>query len=412
MISRFWKKRTLFNAALLIIFLRIYAFFIDFLKEYCENMYIFPKVGENGYPFLESIQYNLDEINKITNFLTRKNPKILKPVTLYTTHKCSLKEMINICNNDGNCFEEIKNIKEGTFKYHENIMNNNKNLLNNDYILNLLKEANIFTDQNNNIIELPFYYKIIDGYSSYLSIQSDDITSIKKITNNEEKLNNLLFLYILYLKAYTYNYKHTTIDDLKELVNTHDDKINETLSSMDKLNIEQLIQFMSVDVKDKIINCIPDLDMSYSYFMDFKSLLSMIQSLLQIKPNNYEYRIFDFFLMRLTKAINYLFVLENKTKIRNQFFSAFRKYSIYIYWPVALIIIYYSNKYFIKKKEFYSKNQIDGNKLIDKAKYKKLLKYQRNIALLEKINKNRYSKDEVDMINKITSNQKDYIISK
>ena len=116
--------------------------------------------------------------------------------------------------------------------------------------------------------------------------------------------------------------------------------------------------------------------------------------------------------MRLTKAINYLFVLENKTKIRNQFFSAFRKYSIYIYWPVALIIIYYSNKYFIKKKEFYSKNQIDGNKLIDKAKYKKLLKYQRNIALLEKINKNRYSKDEVDMINKITSNQKDYIISK
>ena len=320
--------------------------------------------------------------------------------------------MINICNNDGNCFEEINNIKEGTFKYHENIMNNNKNLLNNDYILNLLKEANIFTDQNNNIIELPFYYKIIDGYSSYLSIQSDDITSIKKITNNEEKLNNLLFLYILYLKAYTYNYKHTTIDDLKELVNTHEDKINETLSSMDKLNIEQLIQFMSVDVKDKIINCIPDLDMSYSYFMDFKSLLSMIQSLLQIKPNNYEYRIFDFFLMRLTKAINYLFVLENKTKIRNQFFSAFRKYSIYIYWPVALIIIYYSNKYFIKKKEFYSKNQIDGNKLIDKAKYKKLLKYQRNIALLEKINKNRYSKDEVDMINKITSNQKDYIISK
>ena len=181
MISRFWKKRTLFNAALLIIFLRIYAFFIDFLKEYCENMYIFPKVGENGYPFLESIQYNLDEINKITNFLIRKNPKILKPVTLYTTHKCSLKEMINICNNDGNCFEEINNIKEGTFKYHENIMNNNKNLLNNDYILNLLKEANIFTDQNNNIIELPFYYKIIDGYSSYLSIQSDDITSIKKI---------------------------------------------------------------------------------------------------------------------------------------------------------------------------------------------------------------------------------------
>ena len=66
MISRFWQKNTAFNFGLLIICLRIYGFIIYSLNKYSENNYIFPKVGENGYPFEESLQFNLEEINNIT----------------------------------------------------------------------------------------------------------------------------------------------------------------------------------------------------------------------------------------------------------------------------------------------------------------------------------------------------------
>ena len=70
-ISRFQIKITLYNFGLMIICLRIYGFIIYSLNKHSENIYIFPEVGENGYPFDESIQYNLEDINKITNFIIR-----------------------------------------------------------------------------------------------------------------------------------------------------------------------------------------------------------------------------------------------------------------------------------------------------------------------------------------------------
>ena len=62
MISNFWKKFTIFNAALLIILLRIYEPLINFVNENAENNSIFAKSGESGYPFKESLNYNLDDI--------------------------------------------------------------------------------------------------------------------------------------------------------------------------------------------------------------------------------------------------------------------------------------------------------------------------------------------------------------
>ena len=207
MISRFSKKITVYNIGLLIIVLRIYGFLINFLHEYSENIYIFPKVGENGYPFEESIQYNLEDINKITSFLLKKNQRILKPITLFTSNQCSFVGQINMCKGNNNCFNEMNVIKEGSFIYHENETENNNMEIKNSLILNLLQDQNKFKDKNNIEKELPFYYKMIDGYSSYLSILSNNIDSIKNISKSEEKMNNLLFLYVLYLKAYTSNYK-------------------------------------------------------------------------------------------------------------------------------------------------------------------------------------------------------------
>ena len=412
MISRFWKKNTIYNMALLIIFLRIYGFLTNFLFDYLENIYIFPIVGENGYPFEESLQYNLEDINKITTSLLKKNQRILKPITLYSSNKCSFLGKLKMCKGNDNCFEEMNDIKEGNFIYHENETENNNNLIKNSYILNLLQEQNKFIDENNIEKELPLYYKIIDGYSSYISILSADINKIKNISKSEEKINNFLFLYVLYLKAYTSNYKITNDFNINKLLYNQDKNINEAFSSMDELSIEQLMNIMNINVKDEIINCIPDLDKRYSYLIDFKSLIAMIQTLLKIKPNNFEYRIFDFLFMKLNKAINYLFFLEKLAKRRIFIVSIIKKYIPYVYWTICIVIIYFLNQYFIKKKDFYSNNKILNNKLIDKVKYKKLLKYQKNIEILEKVNKNIYSKEEIDMMNKLIKEQKDYVVSK
>jgi hypothetical protein len=411
MISRFSKKITIYNIGLLIIVLRIYGFLINFLHEYSENIYIFPKVGENGYPFKESIQYNLEDINKITSFLLKKNQRILKPITLFTSNQCSFVGQINMCKGNNNCFNEMNVIKEGSFIYHENETENNNMEIKNSLILNLLQDQNKFKDKNNIEKELPFYYKMIDGYSSYLSILSNNIDSIKNISKSEEKINNLLFLYVLYLKAYTSNYKIANDFNINKILVNQEKNLKEAISSLDESNIEQLITIMNVNVKNEIINCIPDLDKRYSFLIDFKSLLAMIQAILKIKPNNYEYRIFDFLFMKLNKALNYLFFLEKQANRKIFIFSQIRKYIPFIYWTLCIICIYFANKYFIKKKEFYSENNIKNNKIIDKSKYKKLLKYQKNIETLQRVNKNKYTKEEVDMINKLTKGQNDYVVS-
>ena len=412
MISRFRRKNALFNFGLLIICLRIYGFIITILQEYSEDIYIFPKVGENGYPFEESIQYNLEELNQITNFLINKNPKTLMPIAFNSSNKCPLKGKINICKENYDCFDEINNIKEGIFSYHENEIDNNKRIINNDYILNIIKEQNQFSNENNMEIELPLYYKIIDGYSSYLSILSNNINLIKNISRNEEKINNLLFLYVLYLKAFTYNYNITDDFNINKLLSNQKKKIKKEISSIGKMNIEQLLEIINVSIKDEIINCIPDLNMRYSFLIDFKSLLSMLQALLKIKPNNYEYKIFDFLFIKLNNALNYLFILDKKAQIKANILSLIQKYIVYVYWTICFVIIYFMNKRFLKGKQFYSKNITDNNKLIDKAEYKKLLRYKRNIQKIQQANRNKYTKEEIDMINKLTKEQKDFIVSK
>jgi len=411
MISRFWKKNTVFNIGLLIIFLRIYGFIIHFLNKFSENIVIFPKVGENGYPFEESMQYNLDDISKITELL-KKDKSVEKPIILFTQNKCTFFNKIDICKNNDNCYNEINKIKEGKFIYHENEYLNNKIIITNDYILNLLQEQNKFIDKLNIEKEIPFYYKIIDGYSSYISILSNDIDSIKIISKSEEKINNLMFLYILYLKAYISNYKINNALDIKKVLQKSEKNIIHEISSMDESSIGQLINILDIKIKDEIISCIPDLDKRYSFLIDFQSLLTIIKITFEIKPNNYELKLIEFPFMKLNEALIYLFYLDNQAKKRNFIISLILKYIGFIYWPISAIQIYYLNRYFIRKKEFYSEKKISNNKLIDKPKYNKLLKYKRNIEMIQKINKSKYTKEEIDMINKLTKDQKDFIVSK
>ena len=415
MIGNFWKKITIYNAALLIIFLRIYGPLINYIDKNSENSSIFAKYGESGYPFKESLKYNLDDIQQITSSLIKKyeNNKPIIPMTELTTNTCSFLNKLDFCNDNKSCFEEINNIKEGNNSYHKKEEYNNIKILNNDLIINLIQEKNQFIyKENNYLIEIPFYNQIIDGYSSYLNIFSNNNNLIKQVTQNENKMNNLLFLYILYLKCYTIIDKIKNNIKINKLIEYQEDNLNKAILSLDKIRLGKLIFIINKIIPNNIINCIPDLDTRYSFLIDFKSINSMLEILFNIPKIENNSKIFYFLFFKLTNIIGNIFALDEKIKERSKIFSLIKKYCFYIYWAIAAIIIYYCNKYFIKHKEFYkSKNRTIKN-INSNAEFKKYLKYQENIRKIQKKNRSKYTKEEIEMINKLTKDQKDYIITK
>ena len=412
MISNFWKKITIYNAALLIIFLRIYDPLINYIEVNSENNSIFAKSGEDGFPFKELLNYNLDELNRITTSLIDKyrNSKTYIPSIHTTNNKCTFLNKIEICKDNRECFDEINNIKEGNFTYHSEKEGGDTKTINNEMIINSLQDNNQFLYEKNNMIEIPFYYQIIDGYSSYLYIYSNDINIIKRITQNENKMNNLLFLYSLYLKCYISN------DQIKNNLNINrflDNKnVKKLIASLNNLKIEKLLLIVNKILVENVLNCIPDLDMRYSYLIDFQSISNMLQILFNKKNDNYSSKMFNFLFFKLSNRIKNIFLLDEKIRQKSKIFCLIRKYCFYSYWGIAILIIYYCNKYFIRHKEFYkSKNRTVKN-INSNAEYKKYIKYQENIKKIQKKNRSKYTKEEIEMINKLTKDQKDYIISK
>ena len=414
MISNFWKKITIYNAALLIIFLRIYNPLISYIKANSENNSIFAKYTDSGYIFKDSLLYNLDNIKRVTTSLISnyKHNKFEIPIPQISTLKCSFLNKLEICNDSKECFEEINLIKEGNFLYHRETGYNNSKILNKEKIINIIQEKNNFSTQNKENIEIPFYYQIIDGYSSYLNLLSSDIALIKEITQNESKTNNLFFFYLLYLKCYI------TIDNLKydkkinDLLEDHEDFINKEIASLDNNKIEQLMLIINKLIPDNILNCIPDLNTRYSFHVDFQSISNMLQILLNNKKRNFNTKINNFVFFELTQKINDIFTLDEKVSEKSKIFSTIKKYCFYVYWFIATIIVYFCNKYFIKHKEFYKSKTRTIRNINANINYKKYLKYRENIEKIQKKNRSNYTKEEIEMINKLTKDQKDYIISK
>ena len=414
MVSNFWKKITIFNAALLIILLRIYEPLINFINEKAENNTIFAKSGESGFPFKESLDYNLDDIKQITTSLIKKykNNKSFQPIPQITMNKCSFFNKIEICKDKKECFEEIDNIKEGNYSYHKIEEFNNSKIINNDMIINLIQENNQFLYEKNTMKEIQFYNQIIDGYSSYLLISSNNINFIKQVTKNENKMNNILFLYVLYLKAYIKNDNIKNNIKINKILEYQYDNMKKAISSLDILKIDQLLLIINKILTEKIFNCIPDLDTRYSYLIDFQSIYAMLQILLNVKKQNFDNRMLNFLFFKLTNTINNIFVLDENLNEKSKIFCLIQKYCFYVYFSLSIIIIYYSNKYFIRHKEFYKSKTRTVKNINANSEYKKYLKYQNNIIKLQKKNRSKYTKEEIEMINKLTKDQKDYIISK
>ena len=414
MISNFWKKFTIFNAALLIILLRIYGPLFNFVNEKAKNNSIFAKSDKSGYPFKESLEYNLDKIKQITILLIEKykNTPIIMPMPQKTMNKCSFLKKIKICGDEKECFEEINNIKEGKFSYHKMDEYNNSKIINNDMIINLIQEKNQFLHTRKNILEIPLYHKIIDGYEAYLLISSNNINLIKQVTTNENKMNNLLFLYILYFKSYISTDKIKDNMNINKLLEYHYTYLNRYTSSLSNFEIDQLLFIINNNIRDNIIYCIPDLDTRYSFLIDFHSIYTMLETIYFYKENKSDNKKIDFLFYKLANSINNIFSLDKIINEKSKIYVYIQKYLIYIYWIFSIIIIYFCNKYFIKHKEFYKSKTRTVKNINANSEFKKYLKYQDNIRKIQKRNRSKYTKEEIEMINKLTKDQKDYIISK
>ena len=236
MISNFWKKISIYNFSILIIVLRIYDPIKNYIFEQAENDTIFAKSGENGYPFKELLNYDINDVKQITNSIINKNKnnKQLVPIPQITQNKCSFLNKIYICEDNKSCFDEINDIKEGKYLYHKKEEYNNSKIINNDILINLIQEKNQFLYEKNNMIEIPFYNQIIDGYSSYLSLISNDINLIKQVTHDENKVNNLLFLYVLYLKCHTINDNIRNDIKINKLLEYQKENIYKEMSALDE----------------------------------------------------------------------------------------------------------------------------------------------------------------------------------
>jgi hypothetical protein len=306
MISNFWKKITIYNFSILIILLRIYDPIKNYLFENSENNTIFAKSGENGYPFMELLKYDINDVKQITNSIINKNKNNnqLIPIPQITPNRCSFLNKIDICSDNKECFDEINDIKEGKYLYHKKDEYNNSKIINNDMLINLMQDKNQFLYEKNNMIEIPFYNQIIDGYSSYLSIISNDINLIKQVTHDENKMNNLLFLYTLYLKCHTINDNIRNDIKINKLLEYQKENINKETSSLEELKVEQMLLITNKILREEIINCIPDLDTRYSFFIDLQSIYSMMQTLFKVNKGQNYLKMFDFLFYRLTNAIN------------------------------------------------------------------------------------------------------------
>lgn len=412
MINTFWKKITIFNFGVFVIVLRIFGPILKYINDQSANDSIFPKTAENGYPFTDQINYNIKDIKLISHSLIEKNKHKTQPnpsLTLPTFNFCSFAEQINICKDNKNCFEYLNKIKEGNYNYH-NFNEYSNNYLNNENIIQLFLEQNQFYDEKlGQKIEIPFFYEVVNGYSSYLNIISKDNNLIKLITHNEIKLNNLFYFYSLYLLSYIKRSNITNDIMINKLMAYKEEEIMNQINMIDIFTKNELKKIWDNNIIEKIINCLPDFDRRYSLLLDINSIKTIQNILFGDKTNDD----FDFVFEQLNKGINYIFMEDDKLRTNAEFFINYKSYFIGIYWIIATGFIYYTNKYFLKHKEYYGKKSRIGKNIYTNEQLKKYKKYQENLKkIMQKQNRSKYTAEELKMIENLTKKKDDYVISK
>ena len=389
----FWKKLLIMNLGLIVILVRIFGMILGYLTKKSNNDSIFPQNTENGYPFFDSINCDISNIiqileNDILNATDINNTKELNFnsfINYFKSNDCAFSDKINICKENKNCFRELENKKINTdLNFSELYHINNEGKMKITNIIKLIQEKNEFfvNDINKNKIEIESYYKIFSGYNSYLNIKlyqqqenKNNYDALKQVTNYEEKVNNLFYTFSLLLKAYTILYPNKLLSSKKESINyineclrENDDQLTNKKSILfkSKLNKAILDNIMTYDIL-KIINCIPDFETRFSYYLDINAIKTTIFSLLNENSNKNtiakkDKKIFNFFLKEFSKAIKTIFIADIQIRQKANIFLKYQPYFIIIFICISFGTLIFINRYFVKNRQYYSQ----GSKILEK----------------------------------------------
>ena len=386
------------NLGLIVILVRIFGMVWGYLTKKSNNDSIFPQTTENGYPFFDSINCDISNILQILdnvlldelNKTDIKNNEIIFDsfINSFKSNECSFNDKINICFDNKKCFEELEYLD---FNFEKNWIDlyhiNNKGKMKISNVIKLFQEKNEFymNNMNKNKIEIESYFKLISGYNSYLNLKlykqdknnNNNYDIIKEVTNYEDKVNNLFYIYSLLLKAYTYLYpkklslsKTDSINYINECLRENDDQFSNKKSILFKseLNKKKIIDLLNNEL-NKIINCVPDFESRFSYFLDIRAIKTTIGLLLSEENNKesiskIDKKIFNFFLKEFSKSIKEIFIVDIQIRQKANIFLKYQPYFIVIFICISIGGLIFTNRYFIKNRQYYN----HGSKILEKYK--------------------------------------------
>ena len=421
------------NLGLFLILVRIFGMLLGYLTRKSNNDSIFPTYNENGYPFFDSINCDLRGLVQIIDNITTEKENSNQTISEHKdelvfnsfinslkSKKCSFYNQLNICNDNKKCFNELNDLKLGlqentnSFSYHSS---NNKGKLKASNLIKICQDKNEFISEHNIQIEIAPYYQIISGYNSYLNIKlyeqnnKKNFDILKEITNYEEKVNNLFYFHSLFLKASSMINKNkifTKEDNIKyidQCLRESEDQFTNKKSifyTSDK-NKRKMIDIMENDLS-QIINCIPDFNQRYSYSVDIHAIKIMLKILLGVNENisKTDKRILNFYLKELSKSLKSILIADIEIRKGANLYEKYQPYFITIYICISFGGLIFTNRYFIKNKEYYNQS----SKILAKYKRDKYNFYHNNKhhQYWEKIREMERKKKEEEMKKKNNEN--------
>ena len=391
----FWKKLIVMDLGLIVIIIRILNMIIGFLTKMSTNISIFPKQNENGYPFFESINCDIRELGPIIDSITAKKEnetdenyenqdKIIfnSFINNFKSQQCAFIDKLNICSDNKKCFNELNNIKLDlpndniSFNYHSS---NNEGKLKISNLIHFFLNKNEFSIDKNEYIEIDTFYKLISGYQSFLNIKfyekkKNNYDILKEITNHEEKVNNLLYFHSLFLKAQSLLHKNKisskeeSIKYINQCLSENEDQftLKKSFFNTYEKNKQKMIDIIENDLSN-IINCIPDFNSRYSYSVDLQAIKTMIKLLLGIDSNKLsrsDKKILNFFLKEISKGIKNIFIADVEIRKKANIYEKYQPYFMTVFICIALGGLIFTNRYFIKNREYYNQS----SRLLEKYK--------------------------------------------
>ena len=452
--NSFWKKIFILNIVLLLVNYRIFTVIEKYFKKKAHNNSLFPVISEDGYPFFNSINCDLNSLISISKqiIIKQNSPEIELPSNNLISKECSFINKYYICKNNKECLHKLNmgksdahvypfSLESLPYLYHLELNDFKiKDVLGISSLMNLINEKNEFIDNhyNRNKIEIPFYHKIFSGYYSFLSIKQYDNNIkknlhasdtdnynnnlLKQITQYENKMNDLFYLHSLILYSYikinknyiNINENITEAENLKEYLNYANQCIDLSDDKFDfskKLIIKNLKIFEKIFMEEisDLISCIPDIYERASFMIDLTAFNAMIKIISEEKEiNDFEKNALIFFLIEISSRINDIFNAE--IELRNKI-DLLKQNSIYIFIIFAclsLAVVFLINRYLLKNK-----NKMNKKEAIKSQRYKNFVSNNYSGKNINSNNKKQLTQEELDYIKKLAKENKgEFVIAK